>query len=207
VVKCLGIVAVLACSFVAQASAKGPILLCGTGGCVPLGSEGIGLGFLREDRSHAAAVGPAPFFRLRFGDRGGSLAYWVPGAGVMRTGLQSGYGVWEQLQPEESALLTRTATTLRPYVAPRRARVTVGNYDVRRGASTYFRLYAMGAPVSSVVGVKGWIRLSIWAGDSPWTATMWISSDKSFLDRGGDQIVRLPPRVASLIRHRLPLPG
>jgi hypothetical protein len=197
----------LALVIVPQASAKGPVVLCGTGGCVPLGSDAAGLRFSSGDGAHVDPVPAGPFFKLRFGAAGGSLGYWVPKAGIMRTGLQSGYGSWTRPSAEESALLADAASTLRPFAAPRHASVTVGSHGVRRGTWTYLRLFTMGTPVTRAVGAKSWIRLLVWTGDSPWSAIMWISKSNSFLDRGGGQIVQLSPKVADRIRHRLPLTG
>src|SRR5206468_11175332 len=109
--------------------------------------EEVGLRLLSNSRPPIAPVGPAPFFRLRFGDAGGRLAaYWVPDAGVVRT--QNAYGSWMQLRPEESALLTEAATTRLPFAAPRRVSVTVGSHHVRPAPSTYLRLFTTGSPVT-----------------------------------------------------------
>jgi hypothetical protein len=137
---------------------------------VPVGSEETsGLWWYSPDESRVAPVASAPFYKLSFADIGESLAYWIPGAGVVRTAPQGGGAVWIRPRPEESVLLIDSAATLRPFAAPTRASVTVGYRDVPRGASAYLRLFTMGKPVSHENGARGWIRIYVWTGDTPWT--------------------------------------
>lgn len=198
------IAALCACIFVPQASAKGPIELCGANRCVQVGSEQSGLWWSSEHELRGAPVAPAPFLRLRFADIPGTLAYWIPEDGVVRTAPQGGAGVWVRPTTDQVKLLTQAGATLRAFAAPKRATVTVGYRDVPRGGSTYLRLFTMGVPVAGASGARGWTRVLIWTGDTPWSYGMWVSRAGAFLKRA-DAVVRISSALAERIRNRLPL--
>jgi hypothetical protein len=205
----LGVVLAIACCFVPQASAKGALALCGTGACVQIGSEGNSpVRWLADAyESHVAATAPAPFFKLRFAGGSDVLAYWVPSAGVLRLQPRGG-NWWVRPSADEAAVLAQASATLRPFPAPRRMTVTVDDFVVPRGGSTYLRLFTTGTPMANPPHVRRWLAIDWWGGKTPWTDGLWgfmsVSRTGPYLKRDGD-IVRIRPRIADRIRHRLPL--
>lgn len=208
-IRKLGAVLAIACCFVPQASAKGALALCGVGGGVQIGSEGSSpVRWLADAyESHVTPAAPGPFFRLRFAGGSDVLAYWVPAAGVLRLEPRGG-NWWVRPSADEAAALEQASATLRPFPAPRRVTVTVDDYVVPRGASTYLRLFTMGVPTANPPRVGRWLSIDWWGGKTPWTDGLWgfmsISRAGPYLRRDGD-VVRIRPRVADRIRHRLPL--
>jgi hypothetical protein len=68
----------------------------------------------------------------------------------------------------------------------------------------------MGAPVATRVRTKGWLPLDMRGAETPWTddfSWMWISRVGAFLKHADGDVVKISPRVAERIRHRLPLTG
>ncbi|HEV8250197.1 MAG TPA: hypothetical protein VGQ15_09515 [Gaiellaceae bacterium] len=197
----------LACVFVPQASAKGPIALCGPAACATLGSETSLRWWGPADGSHVAPPAPAQFFKLRFSaHEGDPLAYWVPSTGLLRTGARPGGPVWFQPSSEEAALLTQAAASLQPFTAPTRANVTVEYRSVPRGDWSYLRLFTMGTPVPGA-NTRTWLPVDMWGPDTPWTNCvdcLLVSRTDAYLKRSGD-VMRIPLRIAYRVRHRLPL--
>jgi hypothetical protein len=200
----------LACVFVPQASAKGPIVLCGPAACAALGSETETpvRWWGSADGSHVAPVAPAPFFKLRFAaHQSDALAFLVPSAGVLRTAPQGGGSVWFQPSADEAELLTQAAASLRPFAAPTRVTVTVNFRTVQRGAWGYLRLFTMGTSVASA-DTRGWLPVDTWGAETPWTQCydcLWVSRTGAYLKRSGGDLLRIPARTAERVRHRLPL--
>lgn len=193
-----------------QALAKGPISLCGVGGCALVGTvETSPVRWLASEYAgHVAPVAPAPFFKLQTGGYSGLIGYWIPSGSVLRLSQQQGGpALWFQPRFGEVAALTQAAATLQPFPAPKRATVAVNNTIVRHSAS-YLRLFTIGVPVATWTGAKGWLPIYMWGSETPWTDGlnfMSISKAGSFLKRGDGDILKIPARVADRIRHRLPL--
>jgi hypothetical protein len=196
----------LACIFVPQASAKGPIAVCGPNACVTLGDE-TAIQWWASDDAAVAPPAPAAFFKLRFAaHQSDPLAYWVPSAGLLRTGARAGGPVWFRPSAEEAALLTQAIASVRPFAAPTRANVTVNYQSVPRGDWTYLRLFTVGTPVTTA-DVRHWLPVDMWGPDSPWTKCvdcLLISRSGAYLKRSAD-LLSIPPRTADRVRHRLPL--
>jgi hypothetical protein len=182
-------------------------LLCGHGKCVEFAPETSMQWVYAPAGIQVRPVVPAPYFAVRFAQMSGSLAYWMPSAGVLRTAPQSGDAVWVRPAPDELEALRSAAAQLRPFPAPHRASVTVGFRDVRRGASTYLQLFAMGVSVQRATGARGWIWMDVWTGDTPWTYGMSISRNGGFLRYPTGETVKIPWRVADHVRRRLPITG
>lgn len=208
--KRLVLVAALALALAPQAFAKGPVVLCGAGGCNRLEDETASAVRYWGDAGdpRVAPPAPAPFYKLEFADLPGVLAYWIPSAGVLRLSLaQAGPVIWSPALPDETTLLANAAAGLTPFAAPRTVTVAVDNRAARRPA-TYLRLYTLGTPVQSWRGARGWLPIYLFGDETPWTdglTFMWISKHGSFLKRGDGDVMRIPARVAAEIRHRLPL--
>jgi hypothetical protein len=201
----------MALTIAPQAFAKGPISLCGIGGCARVGTvETLPVRSLGEDAIHVAPVAPVPFFKLQLDGISGLIGYWIPSGSVLRLSqTQGGPAVWLKPSLDEVAALTQAAETLRPFLAPTRATVAVNNTIVRH-SSTYLRLFTIGTPVATWRGANGWLPIYIWGSDTPWTDGlnfMSISRAGSFLKRSDGDVVKIPARVADRIRHRLPLTG
>jgi hypothetical protein len=186
--------------------AKGTLQVCGESGCAALGAETETPTWLGGGSPAAvASPAPAPYFVLRFGDVGGTVAYWIPSASIMRR-FQGGPAVWTASGPDEQAALLRLTEGLQPYAAPIRAAAAVEGKSVRRG-ETYLRLYRIGTPVASPPRSANWIGIWLHGGTSPWTDGMsvfWVSKQGNLLKRDG-QFLRIPPEIANRIRAHLPL--
>jgi hypothetical protein len=190
-----------------SALAKGPLQVCGASGCLDLGpetdtSKWVGTA---PGASSLAPPAPAPYFVLRFGDFGGTQAYWIPSVSVLRT-FQSTSVVWATVAPETEAALVRLTAGLQPYAAPKRAIAFVDYANVKRG-DTYLRLYTIGRPVASPPASTVWLGIWLHGGTSPWTdgmSSFWISKTGSLLKRDG-QVLRISPAIAKRIRAHLPL--
>jgi hypothetical protein len=197
-----------ACIVVPQASAKGPLALCGPNACVTLAGETAVNWSPPADGSHATPSAPAPFLKLRFADHEGApLAYWVPSAGLLRTAPFIGAPVWFKPTDEDAALLTQTATSLRPFAAPTRVNVTVNFRTVPRGDLSYLRLFTMGTPVAAA-STRGWLPVDMAGPETPWTRCydcLWVSRTGAWLKRSDGTLLSIPSRIAYLVRHRLPL--
>lgn len=208
--KRLLLVAALALVLVPQAAAKGPIVLCGPGKCMPIEDEAANTVRYGGSAGDARTLPPAPsaFYELRFSDLPGALAYWIPSAGVLRLSVaQAGPVYWSPTLPAETSLLTSVAAHLAPFPAPRTVDVAVDSHAVRRPA-TYLRLFTLGTPVQRWPGAGGWLPVYLFGDETPWTdglVFMWISRHGSYLRRGDGDVVRIPARDASRIRARLPL--
>jgi hypothetical protein len=196
----------LALVFVPQASAKGPIAVCGPKACITLGDEAA-ISWWASDDAAVSPSAPAAFLELRFAaHESDALAYWVPSAGLLRTGARAGGPVWFRPSVEEAALLTEAAASLRPFAAPTRVNVTVNYRSVPRGDWTYLRLFTAGTPVATAE-VRHWLPVDMWGPNSPWTKCvdcLLVSRSGAYLKRSG-VVMSIPHRVADRIRHRLPL--
>lgn len=198
---------VVACSVVPQASAKGPISLCGAGGgCAELAAavrwwpDGFD--------THVTPVAPAPFLKLTWGHPG-VLAYWIPSKGVLRLVPQGGGALWVRPSIDEVGELTRASAGLTPFPAPRRVTVTVNGRSVR-GGETYLRLFTLGRPVAGPVRSMGWLPVDFWGAETPWTQCLyclWVSKAGAWLRRADGDVVAIPMRVAERVRARLPFTG
>jgi hypothetical protein len=195
-----------------SAAAKGPVQLCGAGGCVTLGAETAAAPVLSVP-TDAARIAPspvAPYYVIRFADVGGPLSYWIPSAHALRSG-GTGAPVWTPVPAPAADLLTRAAATLAPKPAPTNLSfVRVGRRAVAHPRG-YLRLYALGAPVADPgAAAGGWERIDLysfahWA--TPWTDgsnVVAISRRGAFLRRDGE-VVRIPAALAARIRAREPL--
>jgi hypothetical protein len=206
------VVVAVALAVAPQVLAKGPINLCGVGGCAPVGTaETSPVRWLASEYPvHGAPVAPASFFKLQRDASGSSglIGYWIPSGSVLRLSeSQGGPAVWLRPSFDEAAALTKAAETLRPFAAPKHATVAVNNVIVRR-SSTYFRLFTIGVPVATWRGANGWLPIYMWGSETPWTDGlnfMSISRNGPFLKRSDGDVVKIPARVAARIRHRLPL--
>ncbi len=202
---------VLACVVVPQASAKGPVSLCGSGGCAQVGTvESSVRWWGGAYDSHVKPVGPAPFYALTFGGYSEPVAYWVPSAGVLRVVSTSGPAIWVQPRADEIATLTQAAASLQPFAAPQSAKVAVDGRPVRHGQATYLRLFTMGNPVARAVGAKGWLPVDFRGSESPWSdayAWIWVSRSSHYLKHPDGDIVSIPLQSARCIRARLALTG
>jgi len=196
----------LACVFVPQASAKGPIAVCGPKACALLGDE-TALSWWPPNEAAVAPPAPAAFFKLRFAaHESDPLAYWVPSAGLLRTGARAGGPIWFRPSADEAALLTQAVASLRPFAAPTRVNVTVNYRSVPSGDWTYLRLFTVGVSAGTA-DVRHWLPVDMWGPDSPWTKCvdcLLISRGGAYLKRSGD-VVSIPSRIADRVRHRLPL--
>jgi len=203
----VGLVVALGCVFAPQASAKGPVAVCGPRACVTLGSEVDVRWWGPADAAQARPPAPAPFFKLRFtAHEGDPLAYWVPSTGLLRSGARAGGPIWFTPSADEAALLTRAAASLQPFAVPTRANVTVGYRSVPHGDWTYLRLFTMGTPVTTA-DVRHWLPVDMWGPDTPWTRCvdcLLVSRTAAYLKRSGE-VVTIPSRIAYRVRHRLPL--
>jgi hypothetical protein len=210
-IKWLSVLLACACVLVPQASAKGPISLCGVGSCVQIGTQETSVRWWGGAyESHVAPVAPAPFFKLRFANGYAPLAYWVPSVGVLRVLSQNGPAIWVQPRPDEIEALNQAAASLRAFAAPKRVTVAVDAELVRRGAATYFRLFTMGTPVGRATGAKGWLPIDLRGGETPWTdaySWMWISKAGGFLKHPDGDVRKISLRLAQRVRNRLPLPS
>lgn len=210
-----GVVAAAAIMFVPQASAKGPVVICGATGCAPLGNETSVLKWqpgYYPAVSRVAPAMPSSYFVIRFADFGGPLAYWVPGAEVLRVGERT--IIWARPRPEELATLRAATAGLDSYRAPKAARAAVDAdpskaVDMRsaRGGTTYLQLFSLGEPVVRAAAPRTWLQIWVMGSTTPWTDglnSLWISRRGSLLLRDGT-IVRIPAAVAEQIRRRAPL--
>lgn len=203
----------VACALVVvpNASAKGPVSVCGVGSCAQVGTaESTVRWWGGAYETHVAPVAPAPFFALTFAVYARPVAYWVPSAGVLRVASPSGPAIWVQPTANELAALAQAAGSLRPFSAPQRVKVAVDGQPVRRGQATYFRLFTMGAPVARAVGAKGWLPIDFRGAETPWTdsyAWMWISKAGRYLKHPYGDVMRISLGTARRIRARLPLTG
>jgi hypothetical protein len=189
------------------AQAKGPIELCGASGCAPLSDNPLGVAWTAgsyRGSDRAAPAAPGPYYVIRFADVPSVLAYWVPGAGLLRVGDKA--PSWVRAKADDLPLLTDTAAGLRAYPAPREARAAVDGKPAR-GGSTYLRLYTAGTQVSSGRSPSGWLGIWIMGRQTPWTDgrnSLWISRRGTLLRRDR-QLVRIAPALADRIRARAPL--
>jgi hypothetical protein len=215
-VTVLALVAAAAIVLVPRALAKGPVLICGATGCAPLGDEQSIRRWLPGYYPRTARVAPAlpsSYCVIRFAEYGGTLAYWIPGGGVLRVG--SGRIVfWARPHPDDLTALQTATAELEPYAAPRAARAAVDadpgkSVEMRsvRGGDTYLRLYSLGQPVARANGPSSWLQIWVMGAPTPWTDgqnSLWISRRGALLLRDGT-IVRIPISIAGQIRERAPL--
>jgi hypothetical protein len=198
--------AVSALAMTPAALAKGPLQVCGGAGCAVLGPEtdaGLWLGTVTS--TTAPAPSPAPYYVLRFSDFGGTLAYWIPSASVLRT-LAGGAPRWSATAPEQQAALLRATEGLQPHAAPTSAVAFVDYANAKHG-ETYLRLLTIGTPVAPPPASTEWIGIWLHGGASPWNdgmSSLWISKQGSVLKRDG-RFLRISPAIAKRIRARLPL--
>ena len=192
-----------------QALAKGALQLCGSSGCASLGPEGaagpmIPLG--AGTGARLAPVAPAPFYRIGFAEHGGTLAYWIPSAHVLRV-IEGGLAAWIAPGSEAEALLGGVASTVTPYAAPTTANALVGRRQAAGGA-TYLDLYTLGTRTLRWPRTVVWVPVNLTDGSlTPWTDganSLWISQKGGYLRRDGT-VARIPAAVADRIRARLSL--
>jgi hypothetical protein len=217
---------VLVVSFIAaavmlvpQAFAKGPVVICGVRECAPLGDEQSVQNWQLDPTSRVAPAAPSPYFVLRFADYGGTSAYWIPSAGVLRVGGLNGSSnntAWVRPRPDDLTALQAATAGLEPYPAPRTASAAVDAdpakwIDMRtaRGGTTYLLLYTLGKPVTSAPAVGAWLQIWVMGSPTPWTDgqnSLWISLRGALLRRDGT-MARVPISIANKIRKRLALTG
>jgi hypothetical protein len=155
---------------------------------------------------------PSSYFVIRFAEYGGTLAYWIPEAGVLRAGETT--IVWARPHRDDLTALQTATAGLEPYGAPRTARAAVDadpgkRVEMRsvRGGDTYLRLYSLGEPVARANGARTWLQIWVMGAPTPWTDgknSLWISRRGALLLRDGT-IVRIPSSTAEQIRKRAPL--
>jgi hypothetical protein len=202
----IAVAVVFACLAVPQASAKGPVVLCGMDGCRDLGTEPFFQWLPAAYKAHVRPAAPGAFYKLRIGDH--SLAYWVPSTRVLRVSDGDGPATWVQPRPTDLALLGEVSSGLQPFPAPTRADAMVDLVDVPRGSATYLRLFTMGTLARSPVRAKRWLDIDIFGGNTPWTDGrywMWVAKTGPYMRHVDGDVMRISPRVASRIRQRLPL--
>jgi hypothetical protein len=202
----IAVASAFACLLVPQASAKGPVVLCGASGCRDLGSEPFFRWLPSAYTVHVRPAAPGPFYKLRIGDY--SLAYWVPSTGVLRVSDGEGPATWVRPRPIDLALLREVSSGLQPFPTPTRADAMVDFVDVRHGSATYLRLFTMGRLARGSVRVNSWLDIGIFGGDTPWTDGqywMWVAKNGPYVRHVDGDVMRVSPRIASRIRHRLPL--
>jgi hypothetical protein len=188
-----------------SALAKGPLQVCGGAGCAVLGPETDAGLWLGAATATTIAPSPAPYFVLRFSDFGGTLAYWIPSASVLRT-FSSGPPRWATTAPEQQSALLRATAGLQPHAAPTSAVAFVDYANAKHG-ETYLRLLTIGTPVAPPPASTEWLGIWLHGGASPWNdgmSSLWISKKGSVLKRDG-QFLRISPAIAKRIRARLPL--
>jgi hypothetical protein len=204
--RALAAALVVACSLVPQASAKGPISLCGAGSCAELAASVRWWPDAFD--SHVRPVAPVPFFKLTWGHPG-VLAYWIPSTGVLRLAPQGGGAMWVRPTVEEAEELARASAGLTAFAAPTRVTVTVNDRSVQ-GDASYLRLFTMGRSVTTPAPARRWLPVDFWGAETPWTQCMyclWISRTGAWLRRADGDVVAIPMRIANRVRARQPLTG
>jgi hypothetical protein len=192
-----------------QALAKGPLTLCGSSGCAPLGAEGSAgpmIPLSAGTGARLAPVAPAPFYRISFAAHGGTLAYWIPSAHVLRV-IEGGLPAWIAPGPDAEALLGGVASTVAPYAAPKTANALVGRRQAA-GGSTYLDVYTIGTRTLRWPRTVVWVPINVIDGSlTPWTDganSLWISRKGGYLRRDGT-VAKIPAAVADRIRARVSL--
>jgi hypothetical protein len=154
------------------------ISFCGQGGCLKIASneaEQIFTSSVLTGRS-ASPAAPAPFYLLRWsgGTDGELSAYYVPTGARMRVVSVehvsgSRFVSWRAVSAQTASILRASAQRLAPFAVPSPTEVRVGMRVVAEPQS-YLRLFNAGKPAFTWVGARGWLRVSVRAGEpSPWT--------------------------------------
>jgi len=210
----LALALLAALAFAPQAFGKGALHLCGADGCVFLAPEGpdgppVPLGGRASDS--IGPVAPAPFYTLTFAEiPNEAIAYWIPGAGVVRVRAPASGALWLPVDADARALLEHAAAGLTAFAAPSACSALV-DHRLARGGASYLGLYTAGTPTvrwpRSVVWVPLQIFGSLGNAPTPWTDginSLWIARKGGYLRRDG-QVVRISPTLARRIRARLSL--
>jgi hypothetical protein len=203
--KRLLLVAVAVLLFAPAAQAKGPVQVCGATGCADFATETAVPAELFDGSASATlpAVGPAPYYTIRFQDFQGSVAYWVPSASALRL-LSGGSPRWVAASPGLASALTSATHGLAPLAPPTHPRVYL-DFDLVKRSAGWLRLYTIGDPVAASPSVQ-WLSIWMPSGQSPWDGSdwLWISRTGSLLKRDG-QVFRIPLATAKKIRAKQPL--
>lgn len=201
--KRIAVLATLALVAAPAAQAKGPVQLCGPGGCATFAAEGDGLQWLLSLPGGAPAPAPAPYYVIRFANAVGTpLGYWIPSARIVRYVGSGGIGTWSAT--DDSSLRT-AAGTLPPFRVPKQMTVYV-NGDNVKGDATYLRLYTLGTPASAPARVS-WLPIWIMGSNSPWTdgfIDLRISRKGNYVFRNG-LVYSIPEKIAQRVLRKLPL--
>ena len=155
------------------------------------------------------AGGPGAVLRPYFRRVLGSVAYWVPSAGVLRVVPKRprDLGAATSRRDRDAHASGRLAPAVCSSAA---AKVAVDGYPVRRSQATYLRLFTMGTPVARAVGAKGWLAVDFRGAESPWRMRMHgcgCRDSSRYLKHPGRRRCQIPLRLAQRIRLRLPLTG
>jgi hypothetical protein len=200
-------------ALVPQALAKGPIELCGPDACAQAFDEGPGLARLLGTTAPPTQVTmpPAsPYYVVRFRDMGSQpLGFWIPAAGVFReTDAFNRTAMWTRPDADTAAAIAQASSGIAPYV-PRANTVQIGGRTVARPRG-WITLFGIGTPTTVVPNPHAWVPIWMWAREqSPWAdglTMIWISYSGPYLLRDG-HVLQIPQRVASRVRHALPLSG
>ena len=198
----------------AQAKQLASFKACGAGGCTAITDPSVLSSLIRALEAQGEPVStrtPAPtsFFRLEFtvkGDEGRTPSltqYYVRSRALVAMEPNPGGWTWVKAGPLQK-LFARVTTGVKPYPAPKIARVIVGGKPVS-DPSSYARLFGLRTPSDDYPDDGDWIRISIeTATRTPWStgaATLEYSPSKNTLWRGAE-FVEVPSGLASQVEAR-----
>jgi hypothetical protein len=203
----------------AEAKELSSFMACGVAGCAETRDPALLRRLIHAVELQGEPVStrtpsPAPFLRLEFqakGDAGTSPAfsqYYVPSLGNLA--IQTNPDAWTWVRAGRlQDLIDRVAAGVKPFPAPRIARVEIGG-KVARDPASYSRLFRLGVPTDDYPDDGDWkdIRLET-ARPSPWStgaATLAYSPSTDVLWRGSE-FVKVPSRLAARLEARKSLAG
>ena len=157
---------------------------------------------------------PAPFLRLEFSMRGDDgkgpsfSQYYVPSLGNLA--IETNPDAWSWVRAGRlQEIIDQVAAGVKPFPAPRIARVEIGG-KLARDPASYTRLFQLRVPSDDYPADGNWktIRLET-ARPSPWStgaATLAYSPSTDVLWRGSE-FVKVPSRLAARLEARESLAG
>jgi hypothetical protein len=198
----------------AEAKELSSFRACGAAGCAETRDPALLRRLIRAVELQGEPVAtrtpsPAPFLRLEFSARGDDGAtpsfsqYYVPSLGNLA--VETNPGVWTWVRAGRlRSLIDRVAVGVKPFPAPRIARVEIGG-KVARDPASYTRLFHLRVPTDDYPDDGDWrtIRLET-ARPSPWStgaATLAYSPSTDVLWRGSE-FVKVPSRLAARLEAR-----
>ncbi len=177
-----------------QAKELSSFKVCGASACKAVSDPALLRSLIRSVENQGEPVStrtprPAPFYRLEFyvkGDESGGpslVQYYAPSAG--RIAIETNPDAWTWVQANSlRTLFGRVTTDVRPFPAPRIARVLVGAKPVHDPTS-YARLFGLRTPTDEYPDDGNWVTISIeTAKPTPWStgaATLEYSLSKNVL--------------------------